>query len=94
MTCFHFELALARSSACWTTCLQSYFLSLSVSLTEPTINMTNPDPEKEERKGVDQVKKEQNGQSTTTVIEVTESYPEAGTEAFIIRMTSMDLYCR
>ncbi|KTG43547.1 hypothetical protein cypCar_00014645 [Cyprinus carpio] len=47
------------------------------SLTEPTVNMTNPDPEREERKGADQVKKEENGQSTTTVIEVTESYPEA-----------------
>lgn len=51
--------------------------------------MTNPDPEREERKGVDQEKKEQNGQSTTTVIKVTETYPEAGTEAFIVRMTSI-----
>lgn len=50
--------------------------------------MTNPDPEREERKGVNQVKKEQNGQSTTTVIKVTETYPKAGTEAFIVRMTS------
>lgn len=89
MTWFLFELALALSSACLTTGLQSYFLSLSDSLTEPTVNMTNPDPEREERKGADQVKKEENGQSTTTVIEVTESYPEAGTEAFIVRMTSV-----
>ncbi len=51
--------------------------------------MTNPDPEREERKGVDQVKKEQNGQSTTTVIKVTETYPKAGTEAFIVKMTSI-----
>ncbi len=51
--------------------------------------MTTRDPEREERKGDDQVKKKQNGQSATTVIKVTETYPEAGTEAFIVRMTSI-----
>lgn len=47
------------------------------SLTEPTLSMTTRDPEREERKGDDQVKKKQNGQSATTVIKVTETYPEA-----------------
>ncbi|KAI2653408.1 Proline-rich transmembrane protein 4 [Labeo rohita] len=46
-------------------------------LTKPTLNMSSPDPEREEHEGVDQVKKEQNGQSTTTVIKVTETFPEA-----------------
>lgn len=56
--------------------------------------MTNPDPEREEHKGDDQVKKEQNDQSATTVIKVTETYPEAGTEAFIVRMTSILTHTR
>lgn len=51
--------------------------------------MTRADPEREEREGLDKMKKEQNGQSTTTVIKVTGTYPEAGTEAFIVRMTSI-----
>lgn len=51
--------------------------------------MTRSDPEREEREGLDQMKKERNSQSTTTVIKVTETYPKAGTEAFIVRMTSI-----
>ncbi|XP_048024706.1 proline-rich transmembrane protein 4 [Megalobrama amblycephala] len=47
------------------------------SLTKLTLNMTRADPEREEREGLDQMKKEQNGQSTTTVIKVTGTYPEA-----------------
>lgn len=40
--------------------------------------MTRSDPEREEREGLDQMKKERNSQSTTTVIKVTETYPKAG----------------
>ncbi|XP_016311944.1 proline-rich transmembrane protein 4 [Sinocyclocheilus anshuiensis] len=63
------------------------------SLTEPTLNVTNPDPEREERKGVDQVKKDQNGQSTTTVIKVTETYPEAASSGDDKRKSSTLLDC-
>uniref|UniRef100_A0A9J7XY71 Proline rich transmembrane protein 4a n=1 Tax=Cyprinus carpio carpio TaxID=630221 RepID=A0A9J7XY71_CYPCA len=47
------------------------------SLTESTLNLTSPEPEKDEREDVDQVKKEETGQSTTTVIKVTENDPKA-----------------
>lgn len=51
--------------------------------------MTRSDPEREEREGLDQMIKEQNSKSTTTVIKVTKTYLEAGIEAFIVRMTSI-----